>query len=133
MSSEREGLTGMDAFVYDFGWGALQHHFQPCEECDGSGLSGDTDEHGVPENCIICDGLGRERWGSFYEVDVSACAHCKGEELPVAAMFSGGSTGEVYVCLPCYVIAHRDRCGCDAWKTAEAALPPSDAEGGETP
>ena len=104
-------MTPAEVFVFDFGWGDLQDHWQDCEDCNGTGL----DE---PDDCSICDGAGRTRWGSFYEQDVGLCERCKRADVRIAEMYSG-DVG--WVCLPCYVDDHEEACGCALWREAEDA------------
>lgn len=110
-------------FVFDYGWGDLQDHWQDCEDCAGTGKD-ESDGSGPPDDCATCDGHGRWRWGSFYEADTGECAFCEGKDLRVAEMFEGGGRdGEGWICLPCYVMRHHDECGCSSWNAAEKAAP----------
>lgn len=104
-----------------FGWGHLQHHWQPCHECGGTGLVvDDVGSYEQAEACDECDGDGRLRWGSYYVQDRGACAICMGVDVPIAAMFDGDESPRLYVCLRCYLAEHRRWCGCVLWAAAEA-------------
>jgi hypothetical protein len=105
---------GPHVLAFELGWGHLQHHDQPCEECDGDGtiLDEDADGEDSEEECSECDGEGKLRWGSFYVQDHGECDHCKLADVPIAEMFE-----EAYVCLPCYLAAHKRCCGCGLWAT----------------
>lgn len=116
-----EPKTPAERFVFDFGWGDLQDHWQDCDACDGTGKE-ECDGSGPPDDCPSCDGAGRHRWGSFYEEDAGSCEDCGGTDVRVAAMYdSGGCRESDYVCLPCYVSHHQQACGCALWNDAEAA------------
>lgn len=100
-------------------WGALKDHLMPCDDCYGTGHEyPEADEHG--DGCPECHGDGERKWGSFYGSCQGACDECKREPVPVAAMFEGGPTGEVYVCFRCYIRLHREACGCRAFAWADA-------------
>lgn len=104
-----------------FGWGHLKDHWQTCDECGGTGLVvDDVDGDERAEACDGCDGEGRLRWGSYYVQDRGECDVCKGDNVPIAAMFEGDERPELYVCLRCYLATHHDACGCALWEDAEA-------------
>ena len=108
-------LAGPHVLAFDFGWGHLQHHDQPCDECDGSGVLDD-------EECYRCDGGGTLRWGSFYIEDEALCGYCRREDVPISDMYSSDDYDRQWVCLPCYVTHHREACGCARWGDAESAM-----------
>jgi hypothetical protein len=118
----------VERFVFDFGWGDLKDHWEDCEDCDGTGLA-ESDGSGPPDFCPNCDGDGRMRWGSFYEADTGHCPSCEQDDVRIAEMYEADGRGREWVCLPCYVMQHRDGCGCDLWRDAEMALPSSPEQG----
>lgn len=134
--SAAEDLEGMDPLTRAFGWGHLKDHWQKCDECGGTGKDGDTDLDGPPDDCSVCDGAGRLRWGSFYHQDRGRCASCTKDDVAIAQMYEGASgCGDDWVCLDCYVDHHQTQCGCKRWKKAElmreaggASRPPTELE-----
>jgi len=103
----------------DWTRGQLPDHRTECPECGGAGGFDEVDEEGpYPDECEWCEGSGWSYWPSFYEADDTRCDICHRD--PVALM----ETGEpgIYICVSCYVEQHRDSCGCDLWREAEADL-----------
>lgn len=99
----------------DWGNGDLQHHWMPCDDCDGTGLDED-------DNCSTCGGEKQLFWGSFYDQDDSHCDFCKRAGVGVAAMYEGGHPDREWACLRCYLTHHMQSCGCALWKKAEEAF-----------
>lgn len=119
LPDEEGDLPGMDPLTREFGWGDIKDHWQDCDECSGTGKE-DPDGSGEPDDCSLCDGEGRRRWGSFYHADRGLCASCKRDDVAIAEMYeAGGDDG--WTCLACYVDHHREACGCDLWAEAERA------------
>ena len=98
-----------------FTWGQLRDHLQPCGECEGTG-DGDLDDPHPNDPCPYCDG-GEIRWGSYYTQDTAECDDCGADPIGVAAMFAPGCIE--YVCIDCYLTAHRRECGCSRWAAAD--------------
>jgi hypothetical protein len=101
--------------------GRLQHHYQSCDECNGTGFE-DYDE---PEPCNECYSCvdGKRFWGSWYGEDLGRCGTCGADNALVAMMYEDlGDPDSSYVCLACYVRHHKETCGCDKWAWAEKIL-----------
>lgn len=104
-------MSDVDEFHQKYGWGALQHHYQECDECGGSGHDIDY----IDEQCTQCCGEGKLFWGSFYYADIGSCEFCKKDDVPIAGVYE-----DSYVCLHCYLTHHSEQCGCELWESAEA-------------
>ena len=113
--------------------GRLQDHEVECDECHGTGhIDGETGyppedvqcshckEKNFPECCKRCDpcsmcgGEGTIWWWCWYMEDRGTCDACREEDVMVSSYDPDG-----WVCLPCYLKWHKDRCGCALWKWAE--------------
>ncbi len=105
-----------DVFHFKYGWGTIQHHYQECNECSGTGTEQDEDEL-ESDKCYSCNGEGKLYWGSYYYSDVGECDHCDKKNVPIKDMYE-----DSWVCLPCYITHHATQCGCDLWEKAETAL-----------
>lgn len=95
--------------LQNFGWGQLQHHLSECSECDGTGHFDDGEE------CDQCE-HGTLFWGSFYGDAVGECMVCKEDTFTNGRMYEDG-----YICLKCYLKAHKRVCGCSLFVEAEKA------------
>lgn len=85
-------------------WGRILDHYQDCA-CAG--------------DCEECGGEGRTRWGSFYDdAGTGTCYYCDTETPWLGCMYDSPDD-DAYICLPCYLKDHRDRCGCTLWEAAE--------------
>ena len=79
-------------------WGGLQHHYSECPSKD------EHDDGWCPEGC---DGE-QIFWGSFYTQDESECECC--HKVKGVAEFGA------WVCVDCYMVDHKNTCGCDLWE-----------------
>lgn len=98
------------SLLEQFGWGQLQDHMAKCAECGGVGHHDDDDE------CSNCHGDGDVHWGSFYGDSEGECTQCGLETHTNDRLFE-----DEYICLKCYLKAHKDQCGCNLFAVAEAA------------
>lgn len=113
--------------------GRLKDHKVPCEECSGTGCS----EHGYEDDCKECTSFshgcdhssecsycdqGEVFWGSWYATERVLCHWCDTHDVWCAEMYDCNDDDRNWICLPCYIKHHKERCGCGRWKKYERML-----------
>lgn len=93
----------------------LVHHKRVCPVCEG--VRDEDDE------CYEClDAEEYAYWAGWDACDVGVCGSCGAEDVPVCEAYDTGLSSRDYVCVVCYVLHHKQECGCALWVAAEKAL-----------
>ena len=87
--------------------GRLKDHKSKCNECDGTGSF---------YGCECCNGDGEFHWPSWNGQNYGKCILCPADGVPV---HEDEDVPGDKVCLKCFVLEHKEYCGCDLWKDVE--------------